>query len=70
MDEPQNQLIQLGRYGLVGVFLALIILAGYGMWSVNSLSGKSIDAISENTKAITEMTSLLQGLRGSLTIKR
>lgn len=68
-SESTKQLLELGRRGLIGVFLALIILSGYCVYSVVNLSNKAITAITDNTRAVAEMTGMLQSLRGSLSIK-
>lgn len=68
---PENQVAQLGKYGLVGVMLALvialIILSGinYKMSSdftqtTATINNNVVAAIKENTAALSRLTTMIE----------
>ena len=62
-----KQLGMLPKYGLVGVFFALIALAAFMGWMVFKISGNHIDHATEatvrNTQAWNDNTAALTGLK-------
>ena len=68
-----EQIAKLGRYGLVGVMLALIILAGLGMLGIWQMATKNGDvfagAVERNTEAWVQNTQALTALKTTIDLK-
>jgi len=68
-SEGTKQFTALGKYGMVGVLLASMLLSGYAIFALQSISERTLIVISENTQAVGEMTGMLKTLQGSLSIR-
>lgn len=59
-----TQLLELGKYGVVGVLLALIFLAGFLAWLLFKVVTNHVEhsniAFNENTKALQKLVDIIE----------
>lgn len=63
-EEAVNSIVELGKYGTVGVIIALILLVGFSFFMfykfANHHSKASNEAINNNTKVLSSIQTILE----------
>ena len=66
--------VKLGKYGTVGVMLALVALNGIAVWMIYSLAstyiGKSVDTMEKLASATSELSTLIRSNNNRLSLKQ